>query len=364
MKVAVVIDTWFPYLGGGQINAWEISKRIANQGVYIDIITRDNGISRAEDSRNIKVFKLGPQALPFDTVSKLTYLLRAFFYLYSHDYDLIHAHAFLPGIVARLVMVTKGTPAILTVHGTSLGTNLLGPLQRFIEKFILTQIQYSVQITVSQDFFKFKNLNKNVLYIPNGIEIKTFDKVKPKKSKYPTLIFVGRLHPQKNLFRLIHAFKIVLATYPNTKLQIVGDGPQKLKLMQEAKKLKLTRSISFLGEVTGAGLIKLYKRAHIFILPSIYEGQPLTLLEAWASKLPVVTTKTGDCQFLVKKGVNGYLIENPQDASQIAKIIKRALAARHLQKLGANGYNLIAKKFPWEKSARETRKVYESLTKN
>lgn len=364
MKVAVVIDTWFPYLGGGQINAWEISKRIAKQGVYIDIITRDNGISRVEDSKNIKVIKLGPQALPSDTFSKLAYLVRAFRYLYSHDYDLIHAHAFLPGIVARLVMVTKGIPAILTVHGTSLTTELLGPLQRFIEKFILTQILYSFQITVSRDFLKFKNLNKKVFYIPNGIEVKTFDSVKAKKSTYPTLIFVGRLHPQKNLFKLIHTFKIVLTTYPDIKLQIIGDGPQKLKLLQEVRDLKLKKSVNFLGEVTGFPLIKLYKSAHIFILPSIYEGQPLTLLEAWASKLPVITTRTGDCQFLVKNGVNGHLIKNSQDIDEIANAIKKVIASGQLEKMGLAGYNLVVKNFSWEKSAGETKKVYESLTQN
>lgn len=363
MKIAVVIDTWLPYLGGGQINAWEISKRIAKKGIVVDIITRDNGPAGQKNLKNLKVIKLGSQAKPFDTISRLVYLVRSFFYLYSHDYDLIHAHAYLPGIVARLIMVTKGIPAIFTVHGTSLGTKLLSPFQRLIEKFILTQILYSAQITVSRDFLNFKNINKQIFYIPNGASVADFDRVKSAKFKDPTLIFVGRLHPQKNLFNLIRAVKKVLEDFPNIKLQIVGSGPQKLNLAKEVKNLKLAKSINFATEVTGASLVKLYKSSHLFILPSIYEGQPLTLLEAWAAKLPAITTKTGDCKYLVKNGINGYLIEDPQDPDEIAKIIKKALAAKNLQNLGLAGYNLVVKNFSWEKSAQETLKVYENLAK-
>ena len=270
MKVAVIIDTWFPYLGGGQINAWEVSKRLAKSGVSIDIITRNNGNDNLKTSKNIKVIKLGSRSQPFDTVSKFLFLIKSFFYLYSHQYDLIHAHAFLPGIVARAVVVTKGIPAVFTVHGTSLGTELLGPVQKLIEKFILTQILYSAQITVAKDFLKIKNINENIFYIPNGIKIDNFDRIKTQKSRAVTLLFVGRLHPQKNLPNLIDAFSQVLQNHPNIRLKIAGDGPQKTTLVQKVKSLKLAKSIIFLGEVLGRDLIKLYKSSHLFILPSIY----------------------------------------------------------------------------------------------
>lgn len=363
MRIAVIIDTWFPYIGGGQINAWEIARRVAKGNIFIDIVTRDNGPDDLKPPKNIKIIKLGPRAKSFDTLSKINFLIRSFLYIYPKNYDLVHAHAFLPGIAARLLMVFKGVPAVFTVHGTSIGTNLLNPLARYIEKFILTEILYSAQITVSQDFLNLKNISRNIFYIPNSINIKDFDEVNSKKFKYPTLIFVGRLHPQKNLLTLILSFKKVSQGRPDIRLEILGDGPQKAMLREEVKNLQLTKSIKFHGEVTGKDLIKLYKSSHIFILPSIYEGQPLILLEAWASKLPVIATKTGDCQFLIKDGVNGYLINNPEDPEEIAKVIKRALASRNLEKLGLNGYNLIKKNFSWDKSARDTLNVYESLAK-
>lgn len=362
MKVAVVIDTWFPYIGGGQINAWEITRRITQKGIHIDIITRDNGKDGLKTPKNVKVIKLGPRANPFDTFSKIAFLVRSFFYLYSHSYDLVHAHAFLPGITARLLLVAKGTPAIFTVHGTSLGTSLLGPLQRYVEKFILTEILYSAQITVSRDFLSLQNINKNIFYIPNGVNVSDFDKVKSHKFKDPTLIFVGRLHPQKNLKTLITAIGQLVSDFLDLRLLIIGEGSQKQELQEQVKIAKLTKQVKFLDKIQGQNLIKLYKSSHIFILPSIYEGQPLTLLEAWAAKLPVIVTKTGDCQFLVKNGINGYLIENPASSDEIAKTVKKALSSPNLARMGQNGYNLVKENFSWEKSTRETQTVYEGLT--
>src|SRR3990167_4555672 len=353
MRVAVIIDTWFPFIGGGQINAWEISKRIAKGDITIDIITRNNGHDNLKLSKNLKVFKLGPKATADDMISKIAYLVRSFLFVYKKNYDLVHAHAFLPGITARLLMIFKGIPAILTVHGTSITTNLNNFLLRRIEKFILTEICYSAQITVSQDFLEIENINKKVYYIPNGVNIPDFNRVKVQKFKRLTLLFVGRLHPQKNLETLIQAVAILTKDSPDIQLLIVGNGKQKALLKKLIQTLHLKNHVKLLGQKSGLDLIRLYKSSNIFILPSIYEGQPLTLLEAWAAKLPVIVSNTGDCQYLVKDGKNGYLINNILDSIQIAKVIKKALIDKNTNKMGQNGYNLV-KKYSWEKSAQET----------
>lgn len=364
MKIAVIIDTWFPHIGGGQINAWEISKRLADKGLQIDIITRNNGQDSLKLPKNLNVFKLGGESKPFDSLSKILFVVRAFLFIARRDYDIVHAHAFLPGITARFLSVTKGTPSALTIHGTSIGTNLNNRFKRWLEKFILCQILYSAQITVSRDFLKIKNINQKVVYIPNAVDIGQFDKINISKTKQPTLIFVGRLHPQKNLSILLQCINKLQQDFPLIQLLIVGDGEEKAKLEKLIKNLNLHKNVKLLGEITGVQLIKLYKSSHLFILPSIYEGQPLTLLEAWASKLPVIVTKTGDCQYLVKNGVNGYLIEDPQDPQRVANSIIYAFKSKNLQKLGQNGYNFVKKNFSWDKSAEQTLKIYENITKS
>jgi len=94
MKVAVIIDTWFPLIGGGQINAYEISRRIANKGVKIDIITRNNGKDTISIPNNLKIIKLGQYSGPYDSISKIIFMIRSFIYVYKRNYNLVHAHAF------------------------------------------------------------------------------------------------------------------------------------------------------------------------------------------------------------------------------------------------------------------------------
>ncbi|MCR4324822.1 MAG: glycosyltransferase family 4 protein [Candidatus Curtissbacteria bacterium] len=361
MKVAVIIDTWFPHMGGGQINALEISKILAGRGIKIDIITRNNGKEGFKYPKNLNVYKLGSRTKPFDSFSKLMFLISSFRFIRAGNYDLVHAHAFLPGITARLLSVFYAKPSVFTVHGTALGSNLNSRLKLWIERFILTQIKYDMQITVSRDFFKIRNKNKKISYIPNGVNTQVFDRTK--KSKEKTLIFVGRLHPQKNLINLVKAMVEVKKKFPKITLIIVGAGPQEKELKDLINKIGLKNNVKMTGQKTGRELIKLYKSSHLFVLPSIYEGQPLSLLEAWASKTPAVVTKTGDCAYLIKENVNGFLIEDPTDYRQIAKKIIKALKSKNLNKIGESGYNFVKKNFSWEKSAQETLKVYESLTK-
>ena len=363
MKVALIVDTWFPFIGGGQINAWEISKRLAEKGITIDIITRNNGADKLKRVKNLYVYKLGSKSAANNSLSKILFIVRSFFFVYKRNYDLVHAHAFLPGITARLLMVFKGIPAVFTVHGTSINTNLNNFFSRWLERLILTKILYSAQITVSQDFLKIPNVNKKIFYISNGVDLQEFDKVRTVKSKQPTLIFVGRLHPQKNLRTLINAINLAKEKIPNLKLLIVGEGSSRKQLLEQVKRLKLEKNVKFHGEITGDDLVRFYKSSHLFILPSVYEGQPLTLLEAWAAKLPVLVSRTGDCQYLVKNKVNGYFLKR-NDLKHIRESIEIVFKnLRKLRKLGLSGYNTV-KGFTWEQSAIKTLEVYKMRIRN
>ncbi len=96
-------------------------------------------------------------------------------------------------------------------------------------------------------------------------------------------------------------------------------------------------------------------------MSSYAEGQPITLLEAWAAKLPVVVTRVGDNPQMVKHGVNGYLVEpgNPQSlAQELLKLLQSPLKAK---RLGLNGYAMVKRSYSWDKVVEQTYSVYESL---
>lgn len=363
MRIAVLIDTWFPFVGGGQVNAWEISKILAQKGEKVEIITRNNGKDNIQNLKNLKITKLGKLSKTSSDTARIAYLLRALFYLMRNDFDLIVAHAFLPGLVARLIMAIKKKPAILVVHGTSIGTELNKGPKALLEKFILTKINYSAEITVSRDFLKIKNINKNVVYIPNGVDTRFFKHSGQLKRSKNELIFVGRLHPQKNLINLVEAINLLTLEKFPIKLTIVGGGSQKQEIVSQIKHYDLENTIKLEGAKYGDDLIKYYQSKGAFILPSIYEGQALTVLEAWASRMPVIVSKTGDNTYLVKEGVNGYFIDSQNSPRSIAQAIKKALSDNNLSKIGQNGYIFVKNNFSWDISAKETLKLLKILNK-
>ena len=258
-------------------------------------------------------------------------------------------------------MLTKKRPAVLSIFGTSIDSDLPGTLRKLMESVILLKIKYSAQIADSRDLFKFNNINQDIIYVPNAVDFSAFDRIHVNKYKQPTIITVARLHPQKNLINLVKAIETVQKRIPQIQLLIVGDGPQKDKIKKQIQELKLNKDVKLLGEISGTKLIKLYKSSHLFILPSLYEGQPISLLDAWAAKLPVIISKTGDCQYLVKNGVNGYIINNQQNPKNIARSIIEAFGNKNLENLGLNGYKFVKKNFSWDKSAQETLLVYKNV---
>ncbi len=256
-----------------------------------------------------------------------------FQHFFRQKFDLIHAHSIPAMVSGKILSAILGIPVTVTVHGYN--------GKRWMEKFILTKIKYDAQITVARNFLEVSNVNKNVAYIPNGIDIVKFTKLHSRIRRFvnfrtPQILFVGRKNdPVKGFSILERALELVKKIIPQTELLVAG------------------------GDLPPESVLQMYRKADLFVLPSLSEGFPLTLLEAWAEKLPVVVTRVGELPYLVKNGINGYLAD-PGSAEKLAAVIIKALKNRNLAKLGENGYNLI-KEYTWEKTAKETMKVYQKI---
>lgn len=361
VRVAVIIDTWFPAIGGGQINTWEISKRIAAKGIEIDIITRNNGAYKRNRIKNLKIYKLGSKAQPTDNISRLLFLVNAFFFIKKRNYDIVHLQAFLPGLLSPPIKHFLKTPTILTVHGTRMfekNTNL--SFGFLLEKFILTKIKYDTQISVTKAFMKFNNINKqsfstnkNIVYIPNGIDLQKFKNIKVRKAKYPKILWVGRFDPIKRVEDLISAMKTINIKIPEAKLTLVGYGQEEQKMKDLTKKLKV-KNVQFVGKKEGIELIKEYKSSHVFVLPSSSEGQPLSILEALVCNLPIVATNVGGIPEMVNKS-NGILIQ-PNSINFLADAILDILQnKKHFKQ------SVSLEDFSWHFAGTKTNQLYNSI---
>jgi glycosyltransferase involved in cell wall biosynthesis len=141
----------------------------------------------------------------------------------------------------------------------------------------------------------------------------------------PTLLFVGRIAPEKNVTQLLDAFPIIAAKIPDVHLVIVGRGPQDKEVRRRAA--KLGSGITMWGESMGEELKGWFARADLFVNPSVTENLCTTNMEALASGIPVVAAGAGGNVEQVVHGHNGFLSEpnNPTDlAEKVIAILKDA----------------------------------------
>lgn len=343
MRVAVLIDAWLPFLGGGQKSVLEIT-RILKSRHKIDFIIL-HSFSNQLFFRLLWMLYLIPEVI--------------FCHLFIQRFDLIDARAFLAGFPAKIISLILRIPVIYTVNGCG---NLDQKKKGFfplIEKILLTKIEYHQQISDSQHFLKYPNVNKNILVIPNGVNVSEFDTVRIKKNYIFTIIYVGRLAEIKGLIYLLKAIKIIIKKDKNFLLKIVGKGEIGQFLKNYVKENNLEKWVNFTGELKGKKLIEAYKSSHLFVLPSLAEGQPITLLEAWAAKLPVLATKVGACTYLVNNK-NGFLVA-PKKVMILTETIKTAMNKKGLYKLGISGYQMVKKNFSWQIVAEKYFTVYKKL---
>jgi glycosyltransferase involved in cell wall biosynthesis len=173
----------------------------------------------------------------------------------------------------------------------------------------------------------------------------------------PYILFVGTLQPRKNLVRLIQA--ISLLKNKDIKLVIIGKkGWMYEDILSAPEKFDISDRVIFLHNVINSELPLFYKYASLFVLPSLYEGFGLPILEAMKYKCPVVTSKVSS---LPEAGGEAALYINPEDVSEIAEKIDEVLVNTKLRERMVKLGDIQVKKFSWEKTASEVIKVFEEM---
>lgn len=285
----------------------------------------------------------------FEFLPRLSFIIATFKYLLFNKFDIIHAFPFIAGIPAFFAGFLSKTPVIFSVFA----------LNGIVEKVITFYIPYQLLITDNFDLYK-NNFSKRMVYVPNGVDIKLFDGVKIKKSKYPRILFVGRFHPQKGVMTLLKAIPNLRKKIPNIKFVLIGYGILKKNIEKFISKNNLFNWVEVKSPVIGENLVKEYKQSYLLVLPSLYEGGGIVVLEAWAAKIPVITTAVGSLKYIVKDGINGYLIKS-HSSQKLARAIYKMIMNKQEKKMGENGYYLVKSEYTWKKSVDKLYEVYRTL---
>lgn len=229
-----------------------------------------------------------------------------------------------------------------------------GFLHRIVLKHYLRK-QKIVPIAISNvlktEIVKYYGLKENnVLVVFNPVDLDKFYK-KSEKKEYD-FISVCRFHPIKNHIFLVKAFEKVVEKNKNVKLAFVGDGETKQKVEEYVNEHELNNNIIFLGKRDDVN--DLLNKSKVFVLGSLMEGLPLTILEAMAVGLPIIATSVGGVVDIVKKD-NGVLVESG-NVEEMAKAFITYLDDKKVKKDGE-----ISEKYSKQYGIKEVVKNYEQI---
>jgi glycosyltransferase involved in cell wall biosynthesis len=183
--------------------------------------------------------------------------------------------------------------------------------------------------------------SKRIAVVPEPIDLEDwqgrFARAPRRPSERPTILSVARMYPRKRLEDLLEAVALLCRRLPDVRLSIVGDGPDRDRLLRRYATLGLGEAVVFLGEVSRSRLAEEYANADCFCLPSVQEGFGIVFLEAMAAGLPIVACRAAAVPEVVPDGVVGRLVE-PRRPERLADALEEILTdSRRRKEYGEAG---------------------------
>jgi glycosyltransferase involved in cell wall biosynthesis len=205
--------------------------------------------------------------------------------------------------------------------------------------------------------------------IPNGIDLARYENLSRNMSRIKLgiannekiIVFVGRIRPVKGVPYLIEAMSLIRRKNKSCRLMLVGYGDEE-NINALIKKYDLTDCVSFVGKVSNEDVPGYLIASDVFVLPSLYEGFGIVILEAMAAGLPVISTNVGGPPDIIKDGVNGYLV-GTKNSEQIADSVIRLLDDDRLREKMSESNITEVKKYGWESVAKQVESLFKPRIK-
>jgi glycosyltransferase involved in cell wall biosynthesis len=278
--------------------------------------------------------------------------------------ELLHTHGYKADLYGYVAARRSGKPIVATCHNWVGGTAALG-IYNHLDRMALKRFQglAAVSDSVAQRLLDSGVAAKKIRTIPNGIDVGPFEHALPS----PALNFdgskvigmVARLDLQKGFEYLLRAARELCGTFPALKVVLVGEGPDRQAIENLIHRFGLQSNVVLTGQHSDMPAI--YAAMDIFILPSLNEGLPMTILEAMAASKPVIATRVGAIPSVIKDGETGLLV-NPEDINGLRNALARLLADSDLcRRIGAAGHDWVSRNYTSEAMAMKYRQMYDEV---
>ena len=367
MRILRVAQKLYPDIkGGGAYHVHAMSRDQAAMGHDVTVLTLSTtpGQPSLEECEGYTIVRYKPTA---DVLGNDISIGVAQYLKNVKGFDVIHAHSHLyfSTNLAALKRRLDDVPLAITNHGLysqNAPEWVFDWYLKTVGRWTFNQADVVFCYTEAdrrrvQSF----DVTSDIEVVPNGIDIERFTPDGPTTNRIkhdgPVVLFVGRLVEGKRPQLAVEAVKRLREERPDVKLYICGEGPLRAELDEIAED-----GVEFLGHVSYDEMPEVYRRADVLVLPSRAEGLPRTVLEAMASRTPVITSDLPNIREVVTR--SGLTIEET-DPDAWRDAIQQLLSERtSADDLGASGYELVTENHSWSETVRLTTDSLRRITQS
>ena len=362
MKIALCSDYFYPKMGGITIHVENLARSLERRGHEVLVVTKEARFD--EKLHGLSVVRIGSlfrssQTLDIPYTDELEEVLR------NERPDIVHAHhAFSPiSLFSLSVSKRLGIRTVLTNHSIQFmydfdylwrpSSFLLFPFRQYIGN-----ADSIIAVSRAAATFISYFTSKDVEVIPNGVNVGEFN---PGTKEFDgrSVLFVGRFVYRKGLHLLLEAMGRVVERNEEARLTIAGSGYLSPILKMLVKASNLQHNVSIKESPPRDEVIRLYQKSNVFVLPSVFgESFGVVLLEAMASKTPIVATAQGGVGEVVKHMETGLLVRRNR-VDGLAKGIANLLEDKHLSRRLSSRAFEEARRYDWGLVAEMVEGVYE-----
>ena len=385
MRILQMIPAFYPAMayGGTVAVAYHLSRELARRGHEVTVYTSDSldkyhrQKSRISEVDGIKVyyFKTPSNRLAWNRLV-FTPGMRLRLSKEIKNFDIIHLHGFrnFQNIPAHHYAKKYNIPYVIQAHGS---------LPRIIKKQRLKKLYdlvwgnkilkdaskvIALTRTEAEQYKKMGVDEDKIEIMPNGIDLSEYENLPEKgefRKKYSIsddekiILYLGRLHKIKGVDLLVKAFADLIKELDDVRLVIAGPDDGFLSTLKgQIEDLKIGAKILFTGPLYERDKLEAYVDADIYVLPSVYETFPVTVLEACACGTPVIVTDMCGIADVVD-GKVGHVVGYDKD--QLRDVIIKIFSDEgSRRRFGEEGRRLVGEEFSWDKVVRKIEGVYET----
>jgi len=278
--------------------------------------------------------------------------------------ELLHTHGYKADLYGYVAARRSGKPIVATCHNWVGGTAALG-IYNHLDRMALKRFQglAAVSDSVAQRLLASGVPARKIRTIANGIDVQTFERARPLQvfnfDGSKVVGMVARLDLQKGFEYLLRASSELRSAFPGLKVVIVGEGPDRNEIEDMIHRLGLQSNVILAGQ--RSDMPGIYAAMDVFVLPSLNEGLPMTILEAMAASRPVIATRVGAIPKVIQDGETGLLVD-PGDMNGLRDALARLLTdSDFCCRLGTAGHDWVSRNYTSEAMAMKYRQMYDDV---